>query len=288
MSWSHPLYTAAGWLARKFPPQVKNALYRIKPLARLIRGTLNRAAPLGLTQVQVAAGGLAGAELSLDLQSEKDYWLGTYERELQQAVADWVEPGMVVYDVGANIGYISLLLARYVGDNGVVFAFEALPANLERLHTNLKLNGLEPRVQVVAGAVADHDRPVRFQVGPSNGMGKVEGSAGRKKGDYKETFEVPGITLDTFVYHNGNPPPEVIKMDIEGGEVLALPGMRRLLLEQRPILLLEIHGPEAARVAWGILKEAGYRIDHMRPGYPVIGSPDSMKWISYVLARSID
>jgi len=77
--------------------------------------------------VQVAAGGLQGLRLSLDMQTEKDYWLGTYEPELQAAVADLVKPGMQVYDVGANIGYVSLLLARRVGAAGHVYAFEALP-----------------------------------------------------------------------------------------------------------------------------------------------------------------
>ena len=63
-----------------------------------------------------------------------------------------VLPGQVAYDVGANIGYISILLARSVGENGRVFAFEALPANLERLHHNISLNGMSSRVTVVPGA----------------------------------------------------------------------------------------------------------------------------------------
>ncbi len=97
---------------------VKRGLYRFRPLAGLLRGALNRAAPQGFTPVVVAAGGLQGLSLSLDLQEEKDYWLGTYEPDLQAAVAELVQPGMLVYDVGANIGYISLLLARRVGESG--------------------------------------------------------------------------------------------------------------------------------------------------------------------------
>ncbi|MBN2550389.1 MAG: hypothetical protein JXB15_14595, partial [Anaerolineales bacterium] len=124
------ILSLAAWTARVLPMPVKRLVYRFQPLARLVRGSLNRAVPQGLTAVEVAAGGLAGVQLYLDLQTEKDYWLGTYEPELQAAVERWVRPGMVIYDVGANIGYISLLLARQTGLEGRIFAFEALPDNL--------------------------------------------------------------------------------------------------------------------------------------------------------------
>ncbi|MBU0511092.1 MAG: hypothetical protein KJ638_05240 [Chloroflexi bacterium] len=67
----------AAFLARILPAPVRRAFYIFAPLARLIRVALNRAAPTGLTEVTVAAGELAGARLRLDLQLEKDYWLGT-------------------------------------------------------------------------------------------------------------------------------------------------------------------------------------------------------------------
>src|SRR3990172_11998431 len=214
-----------------------------------------------------------------------------------------MRPGMVAYDVGANIGYVSLMLARAVGAGGRVYAFEALPANLERLGENLALNGMQSTVRVVPAAVTDRSGPVQFLVGPSGGVGKVAGSAGRRSLDYSEQMRVNGIALDAFLYADGNyadgnyadgnhadgnyadgnyadgnyadgnyadgnyadgnyadgnyadgnPPPQVVKMDIEGGEVLALPCMRRLLREARPLLFLELPGPEAARVASDIL-----------------------------------
>lgn len=278
------ILSLAASAARLLPDPAKQAIYRVRPLARLIRGSLNRAAPRGLTQVQIAAGGLEGFSLLLDMQSEKDYWLGTYEPELQAAVADWVKPGMVIYDVGANIGYISLLLARATGETGRVFAFEALPANQARIRANLELNGMTARVEVVSCAVIDHSRPVRFLVGPSNGMGKAEGSAGRQEIRYGDVIEVPGIALDGFVYDTGNPAPQLVKMDIEGGEVLALPGMQRLLAEARPLILLELHGPEAAAIAWNSLAGAGYRICRMVSGYPAVPSFQSLEWKAYIVA----
>jgi FkbM family methyltransferase len=282
---ANPLLSFAAWTARRLPMPVKRALYRFQPLAGLLRQALNRAAPQGFTPVVVAAGGLQGLSLSLDLQEEKDYWLGTYEPDLQAAVAELVQPGMPVYDVGANIGYISLLLARRVGDAGHVYAFEALPANLERLRLNLVLSGLAGRVTVVPAAVVERKRLARFLVGPSGGMGKAAGSAGRRDVVYSQELEVAGLSLDEFVYAEGNPPPQAVKMDIEGGEVLALPGMRRLLAEMRPLILLELHGPEAARLVWDTLSAAGYRLCRMAPGYPQVPSLDALDWKAYLIAK---
>jgi FkbM family methyltransferase len=183
---------------------------------------------------------------------------------------------------------LSVHLTFWLGrdwENGRVYAFEALPANLERLRTNLALNGLQDRVQVVEAAVADCSKPVQFLVGPSGGMGKAAGSAGRQV-EYSQSTRVPGLALDDFVYVQGNPPPQVVKMDIEGGEVLALPGMRRLLKEAHPFILLELHGPEAARIAWAELSEAGYAICQMEAGYPAVPSLDALGWKAYIVAKA--
>ena len=284
----NPILWLASLAARLLPGQVKRQIYRSPTLAPLIRRGLNRAAPSGLAEVTVAAGELAGLRLALDLHTEKDYWLGTYEPELQAAVTQWVRPGSVAYDLGANIGYISLLLALRVGEGGWVYAFEALPANLERLQTNLALNRMQSRVSVVHGAVGNSNAPVRFLVGPSGGTGKMDGSAGRQDLVYPAEIVVPGIVLDEFVYQVGSPPPQVMKIDIEGGEVLALPGIRRILCQARPIIFLELHGPQAAQAAWEILRECGYRVSRMEQGFPELSSEQALDWKAYLVGFPID
>lgn len=264
---------------------LKRAIYAWDPLARLLRRGLNRAAPPGLTQVSIASGSLQGMRMLLDLQVEKDYWLATYEPPLQLAVKQLVEPGMVAYDIGANIGYITLLLAQAVGTTGRVFAIEALPENVERLKRNVALNAFGERVTVVSAAVVDRAGPVEFLIGPSGGMGKAQGSAGRQRFEYRHSVTVTGISLDAFVYQQGNLAPQIIKMDIEGGEVLAFPGMCEVLAKERPVLFLELHGSEAARVAWETLTSMDYHIRRMAPGYPLVTSLDALDWKAYLLAR---
>src|SRR3990172_6859370 len=193
---SNAVLSLAALVARYSPPGLKRAFYRLPWLSRAIRRSLNRLAPHGLVVVQVAAGVLQGLKLRLNLQVEKDYWLGTYEPELQAAVLKFMRPGMVAYDVGANIGYVSLMLARAVGAGGRVYAFEALPANLERLGENLALNGMQSTVRVVPAAVTDRSGPVQFLVGPSGEIGKAAGSAGRRSLEYFGQVGVTGIALD--------------------------------------------------------------------------------------------
>lgn len=282
LSVPNPLLNLAAAASRYLPASFKRALYKLGPASRGLRTALNKAAPRGLSEVEVASGGLAGVRLLLDLQSQKDYWLGTYEMELQQAVADWVKPGMVAYDLGANIGYVSLLLARAVGQTGKVLAFEALPANQERLSDNLKLNSNE-NIKLISKAVADKSGETTFMVHSSGGMGRLSGSTGSDS-DPSNTLKVDAVSLDEFVFHASNPPPQLIKMDIEGGEVLALSGMTRLLKEARPVLLIELHGKQAAEAAWQILPDANYSLLFMRKGYPLVENSQDLGKKSYIVA----
>jgi FkbM family methyltransferase len=246
---------------------MRRGLYRLGPITRGVRSLLNAAAPRGLTQIEIAAGPLAGARLQLDLQTEKDLWLGTYELELLRTLHDFVQLGTVVYDVGANLGYLSLALARAVGASGQVVAFEPLPANFSRLQANLRLNPEGEWIRAVEAAVGAGSTRSRFFSHTSGGMGKLEGSSGRRF-EYADSLEVQVICLDDWVYRNGEAAPALVKIDVEGGEALALEGMARLLSEARPQVLVELHGPEATESARQQLLAANYRLHSMEPGYP--------------------
>jgi len=273
----------AAWVARWLPASFKHFLYSHASLAGIIRRVLNTAAPQGLNEVQIAAGLLAGWRMVLDLQSEKDYWLGTYEPDLQQAARDYIQAGMVVADVGANIGYISLMAARLVGNEGSVFAFEALPDNIARLERNVALNSMGDRVIITHAAVMDRVGEAVFLVHASGAMGKAEGSAGRNT-NYSQRIRVPALTLDHFFFEGNHPLPQVIKIDIEGGEGLALAGMTRLLAEARPLLLIELHGKQATRQVWERLNAHAYCLHIMAARKPRVDSVEMLGWKSYIIA----
>ena len=280
---ANPLLSLAAAAAKWLPAPIRRAVYRLGPISSGLRSALNRAAPKGLTEVEVAGGLLAGTHLILNLQSEKDYWLGTYEIDLQEAIRDLVKPGMVAYDLGSNIGYISLMTAKKVGPQGKIFAFEPLPENQERLRKNLALNP-DLNIELIPMAVGESSGKKQFLTHSSGGMGKLSGADGRDV-QYQKSIEVECTSLDEFVFKQGNPKPELIKMDIEGGEGLALRGMSKLIPEVKPLFIIELHGKEAAELCWQILTKAGYTISKLSKGFPTISSLSELDWKSYILAR---
>ena len=280
---SNFLLKTASKAARALPAPLRRGLYRLGPISGWIRRALNRAAPQGLTEIEVASGAIAGLKLRLDLQKEKDCWLGNYETNLQDAVAHFVKPGMIIYDVGANIGYVSLIFAAAVGKTGRVYSFEALPSNISRLQDHIKMNQFAERSTVRHAAVVDKPGAVEFLVHDSHGMGKAAGSAGRDEA-YSEKLTVEGVSIDAFVFDDGHPAPQLLKMDIEGGEVMALPGMRRTLAVHRPVVFLELHGREAAESAWDIFTAEGYSLHEMEKGFPRVLSLADVDWKAYLIA----
>lgn len=279
----NPLLTFAAWAARSLPPDARRRLYHLGPVTRLLRRSLNQAAPSGITPVQVAAGPLKGILLSLDLQSEKDYWLGTYETELLQVLKQWVRPGQTVYDIGANVGYLSMILSRWVGSAGVVHAFEALPKNVDRFRNHVEANDLPGQINIHAFAITDQRGMSDFYVHDSTAMGKAAGSAGRDI-QYNSTLDLPSISIDAFIFEDHNPPPDLIKIDIEGGEVLAFPGMVRTLRQKRPLIFAELHGQEAAKTTWIALKNAGYAIFQLQDPTTEIQNYETLDWKAYLVA----
>jgi FkbM family methyltransferase len=252
-------------------------------ISALIRAQLNSSAPSGLTEVIVSSGALRGLKLKLDLKSEKYYWLGHYEPQLAQAIYTFCGNGMITYDVGADIGYISLVFAQAVGVSGHVYAFEPLPNNIQRIADHIALNSLQMVMQVVPYAISDYEGKEMFLVHQNHAMGKLAGSSGRNF-NYHDKIEVNSLRLDDFVYVQGNPHPHVIKIDIEGGAIKAIPGMLRLLSECRPILFIELHGPEERQVAWNALKQNHYVIHRMEKNYPEIAAINDIAWKEYIVA----
>lgn len=156
-----------------------------------------------------------------------------------------VEPGMVVVDVGAFLGQYSLLAARQVGDAGKVFAFEPDPRNFTFLARNVERNGLADRISAVPKAISDRTGEMTLYLDPDVGSGSSIVFR-RRRG--VATATVSTLTLDEFLGHNITP--DVIKLDIEGGEVRALDGMAETLQRAKPDLAMFVECfPKALRSA---------------------------------------
>jgi FkbM family methyltransferase len=178
------------------------------------------------------------------------YWLGSYELEKRGLFVKLVPPSGVMYDLGANVGYYTLLCAVLAGPRGRVFAFEPLPRNLEYLRRHLALNRIE-NATIVEAAVADRSGTVRFEEDASTSKGRI-GAGG--------ALEVRSIALDEWTAREARPRPDLLKIDIEGAELLALQGARKILAEKHPIIFLSTHSGKVHKDCLAFLESFGYRI----------------------------
>lgn len=152
------------------------------------------------------------------------------------AFRDAVTPGSIALDIGANVGAYALLLGRWVGDSGRVFAFEPSPAAEAGLREHLRLNDLDRRVVAVPSAVGGVVGALPFVIEPTAGEGRLAASPAA------HTITVPVTTVDAFCAEQGITP-NFIKVDVEGAELDVLTGARDTIARTkgRLALFVELH-----------------------------------------------
>ncbi len=175
-----------------------------------------------------------------------DMLLGSFEEGTTAVFERVLHPGMCAIDLGAHIGYFTLLAAHLVGPTGKVYAFEPAPKTYRILEKNIALNGYH-NVLAFQKAVADRTGTMMFHLlskagSPSNTM------YADARYDY-ESVPVDVTTLDEFLESEGWPHVDLVKMDIEGAELAALSGMRTFLERQipPPVLIVEFSPDALAR-----------------------------------------
>ena len=191
--------------------------------------------------------------------------LGTDEPHLQRAIRKYVATGDAVYDIGANMGYVSLSLAKRVGPSGHVFAFEPVPRNLDLLRTNIENNRL---LNIQVFDVAASDRRGETVIRCSDNLSMASLIWHRNDPSSVELI-VNTVAIDDLVEAGDLPKPKFVKVDVEGAEGLVLLGMRRTVADAKPVLFIET--TDAGReTTWQILCDLGYRCQAAITG----------KWIS--------
>jgi FkbM family methyltransferase len=236
---------------RVVPPGMFDRLVHLQHQSRVARPLIQWGARRIRRRTGVVAHGI-GAGLRFDCgQSLLSYLAGTSEPEVQRALARLVAPGQTAWDIGANVGFFSLLLARLVGRAGRVLAVEPHPANAATLRRNVALNSLQ-NVDVLEAAVADADGVTTLSIDRGSTVAKLVSGASVAH----STVDVRVVTLDELWAAEKYGAPALIKMDIEGAETRALQGARRLLESAQPVVLCELHATNRPVVE--ILDSAGY------------------------------
>ncbi len=198
-------------------------------------------------RIRYTRGPLAGRTFEC-LTSEKYFLMGaSYEADLQSLATALVRSGDVVYDVGAHVGYWSLLFANAAAPDGGVYAFEPSPLSIARMRRN----------------VQDHPavRPV------DAGASDVEGDAFlAERGSESRVVPAAGahasrirlVRLDDFVYRDGHAAPTFVKIDIEGAAGACLAGALGVIERARPRLFVEVHHPDELSAVERLLVTRGY------------------------------
>lgn len=216
-------------------------------LGQVLRAPLRVIPPT--MQIPILQGRLKGKKWIVG-SSQHGCWLGSYEYDKQQLFEATVKSGNVVFDLGAHVGFYTLLASVLVGETGRVFAFEPLPNNLNYLKQHLSLNSIT-NVQVIEAAVSDRTGVATFDIHDSSFQGHLSTTG---------QLQVKTVSLDDWIAKGKIPSPDYMKIDVEGAEMDVLVGARELLQRSHPKIALATHSDELRYDCCQFLKTLGYQL----------------------------
>jgi FkbM family methyltransferase len=250
------------WMGEIFlrSPAPLKRLRNVPVLGDFIHRLSHRVLPTDETiWVQVKTGPAQGLWLEVNPRTGQDYLCGRAESPVQAILAERLRPGMVFYDLGANVGFYSLLAARILGASGRVFSFEPDTKVFERLQRNIARNGFQ-NVTVVETGVWSESGEMNFVAAdpssPDHGTGKISAQKDANSGQIARC-----VSLDDFT--QTAPSPDAIKCDVEGAEVEVIRGAENLLKTHRPWFLCEMHSEANDRAFREFLGRIGYGFERV-------------------------
>ncbi len=170
---------------------------------------------------------------------------GRYEQETTKLMERVVEPGMRILDIGAHVGYFSLIAARAAGPDGKVYSFEPEPVNYSLLVENAKRNGYENIVTIQKGVSNETGTTTLYIAGLDNGRNSLY----RHDLPQAGTTTVEITTIDAYLESQGWPEIDLVKVDVEGSELLVWEGMEQLRQKSSQLKLILEFNPALLRSA---------------------------------------
>jgi len=267
-------------LTRWLPRESRSYLAKERPVIAGIRQLVRRhLIPRGTEWVQIQQGFAKGIWIQIDLARERSWWAGTHEPVAQEVLRQTVNQGTVFYDVGAHIGFFSLPAARKATR---VVAFEPDPENAARLRAHVVRNHLSHKIEVVETALWSDSAPsITFRTGIPRSQGGVAHENHQPVLATGSLIQVRATRLDDFV-SEGNPAPQIIKVDVEGAASEVLIGAMETIRLFRPTLIIEVHTCSEHDGVLRFLELLSYLVfwDIPPEGFPrqclAFGSPPSM------------
>ncbi len=201
---------------------------------------------LSFIQLRVKEGPLKGTKMIATTGSH--FIAGDYEPEKTACIAEAATEGMTIVDVGAHVGYFTMIMAKKVGSGGAIHSFEPRDLNRNFLKRHIRSNGIS-NVTVYSQCVGDQYGKVMFEERTGTGTGHISTDG---------NVEVDMVTLDGMVAEGKIPVPDMLKIDVEGAEILVLNGARETISSRKPKMVLAVHSDELERECREILEPLGY------------------------------
>lgn len=185
----------------------------------------------------------------------------THEPLATKLFKNELKDGMYEVDIGSNIGYYALLAGMLVGPKGRVIAIEPEPNNYALLKMNVHNNNIE-NIETVQCAIGNKDGASEFYLTEASNTNSL---IAPRTGRIVSSIQVRTRKLDTLIKDYKVPHIDFIRMDIEGGEIIAIKGMQTILKRYKPKVLVELHcdvaGSDAIKNLLSLFIRFGYQVD---------------------------
>ena len=243
---------------RLVPWPWRTTIRRIPGVAQVSRFLVARVLAGQDFEHRVDAGPAKGIVFPVRMPEDKNIWTGTYEIGLADRVAAVVTPGCVAYDIGGWHGFFAGVMAAQ--DARTVHVFEPLPENGDRIRRLIALNPGR-NIHLHPLAVGERDSTAELLVMPETSMAKLGASSFQNGQERRSSLSVAVRSLDAMVSDGTLQEPHVMKIDVEGAEVMVLRGALGVIRRSRPHLFIEVHSSPLREECRQLLEAEGYQVE---------------------------
>lgn len=208
----------------------------------------------------VDAGPAKGVTFPVRMPEDKGIWTGAYEKAFASRLAEAVVAGDVTYDIGSWHGFFAGVMSAQGARH--VHVFEPLPVNAERIRKLIALNPSRS-ITLHGCAVGESDGMMNLMIMPETSMAKLETSEFQADQTSQTKVRVAVRSLDSIVANGEAPPPGLMKIDVEGAEVLVLKGAIDTIRRYHPVIFAEVHSSDLLAEVRRLLQDEGYAIEHL-------------------------
>jgi len=239
------------------PWRLRGAIRSIPGIAQAQRWLIDKTLSGTEFEHRVDAGPAKGVRFWIRMPDDKGIWTGAYEQSFAERIAAATPKGGVAFDIGGWHGFFAGVMAAQGAARVVVF--EPLPANIERLERLVALNPNLP-IQLQAMALGAEEGETQMVVMPDTSMAKLAASDFQREARGETAITVRIATIDGLVSGGTLPPPQLMKLDVEGAEMFVLRGADAVLRAHRPVIFAEIHSSSLLVEAREYLQARGYAV----------------------------